>query len=341
MKKKVDIYIPRLDVSFKKGAVPEKRGQIEPIRVHWVEFVKALRKRHLDLGHQVRVIETPLWQISVDLVRDQSDIADIIYIPHKMRENWYLDSRVRYYMQMVIPNVFSIDQNGWCASSSSYPIQPDNGDAIYGVTQKLQDRARSNISKFPQPDFTKTDNFESGFVLFACQLPHDETIKYHSNISVEDALRSTLNWIKHCKQTHNYKRIVIKSHPINRASMKPLYDIYKEYQEELGSLAMWVDDMSIHELITKSKMVVTVNSGAGFESILHNKPVFTFGRADYDSVTTSYTSSDLDQEEIFKSLESSYKRLSECQIFNYRKFVDSWYNTHYDYSNLETFQKIQ
>ena len=26
-----------------------------------------------------------------------------------MKANWYLDERIRYYMQMVIPNIFSID----------------------------------------------------------------------------------------------------------------------------------------------------------------------------------------------------------------------------------------
>ena len=39
-----------------------------------------------------------------------------------MRANWYLDERVYYYMQMVIPSIFSIDSFGWCASASNWPI---------------------------------------------------------------------------------------------------------------------------------------------------------------------------------------------------------------------------
>ena len=110
---RVDIYMPRLDVTFKEGPVPETRSPIPPIREHWLKFLQELQNRHLALNHETRVLEVPLWQITPSLVADSSQMADIIYIPHKMRENWWLDERVRYYMQMVIPNIFSIDTHGW------------------------------------------------------------------------------------------------------------------------------------------------------------------------------------------------------------------------------------
>jgi hypothetical protein len=142
--------MPRLDVAFKKGPVPEARGPVAPIRVHWIKFLESLRDRHVELGHEVRVIEVPLWQITTDFVKDTSQMADRIYIPHKMRENWWLDERVHYYMQMVIPNIFSLDNKGWCATASSYPIRPD-GDADSGVYEMLRARIKGNISKFDQP----------------------------------------------------------------------------------------------------------------------------------------------------------------------------------------------
>lgn len=44
-------------------------------------------------------------------------------------------------------------------------------------------------------------------------------------------------------------------------------------------------DISIHELLPLSKAVVTINSGAGFEALIHLKPVITLGKADYSAAT--------------------------------------------------------
>ena len=140
---RVDIYMPRLDVTFKEGPVPETRSPIPPIREHWLKFLQELQNRHLALNHETRVLEVPLWQITPDVVADNSQMADRIYIPHKMRENWWLDERVHYYMQMVIPNIFSIDNKGWCATNSNYPIMP-RGDGNSGVYEML--RARIKLS---------------------------------------------------------------------------------------------------------------------------------------------------------------------------------------------------
>ena len=46
-----------------------------------------------------------------------------------------------------------------------------------------------------------------------------------------------------------------------------------------------VSDVSINELFPLSKAVVTINSGAGFEALIHLKPVVTLGKADYSAST--------------------------------------------------------
>ena len=338
---RVDIYMPRLDVAFKKGPVPEARGPIAPIRVHWIRFLELLRDRHKDLGHEVRVIEVPLWQITTDFVQDTSQMADRIYIPHKMRENWWLDERVHYYMQMVIPNIFSIDNKGWCATASSYPIHP-TGDANSGIYEMLRARIKNNISKFDQPEYKET-NLEPGYVLFPCQLPHDETIKYHSDVEVADALRATMTWVRN----FNYycpdrkRKVIIKGHPVNPGAMISLRQVYGDMMNEMDSAdAEWIDDMSIHQLIAGAKVVVTVNSGVGLEAILHGKSVFTFGRADYDTVSVICPESLMNTEQMSAALENSYRDLNDEDVYIYKKFIDAWYNTHYDHENPRTFEKI-
>lgn len=51
---------------------------------------------------------------------------------------------------------------------------------------------------------------------------------------------------------------------------------------------MHIVEGSIHDLIENAAGVVTVNSGVGFESLLHEKPVITFGKTDYHWVTTTF-----------------------------------------------------
>jgi capsule polysaccharide export protein KpsC/LpsZ len=42
---------------------------------------------------------------------------------------------------------------------------------------------------------------------------------------------------------------------------------------------------NVHDLIAGSRGVFTINSGVGFESLIHGKPVVTFGNCDYRWVT--------------------------------------------------------
>ena len=365
---KIDIYAPKLDVPFKKfsqgpitkPALEQIREQmvaqmlkklgvtkgskapinLDPIRVNWLNFIEALKNRHKNLGHQVRVFELPLWQITPDVVDNTSQATDLIYIPHKMRQNWWLDNRIHYYMQMVIPNIFSIDSLGWGASAASFPIQPD-GNSESGVFEMLCERIKVNKSKFSQPKYKKTD-LEQGYVFFPCQLPHDETIKYHSDVEVSDALRFTMEWVRDFNLSAtgkiNPRSIIVKGHPANPSSMAPLRKVFNEMLPEMNDRAHWIDNMSIHQLIAGARVVVTVNSGVGLEAILHGKSIFTFGRSDYDAVTQKCNGNLLTNKTA--ALEKSYRKINQADMINYRKFVDAWYNTHYDYRSFATFDKI-
>ena len=153
LRMEIDIYMPRLDVSFKKGIVPKKRGTVLEIRRYWKDFCFNLKEIYIKAGHNVRIIEIPLWQMTEELVKQYSNNTDIVFVPHKMKLNWLIDLRVYYYMQMVIPNIFSIDTEGWCASASVWPISneklksyPDNEP--YNILRRIS----KNTSKFAQPN---------------------------------------------------------------------------------------------------------------------------------------------------------------------------------------------
>lgn len=46
-----------------------------------------------------------------------------------------------------------------------------------------------------------------------------------------------------------------------------------------------ISNVSLHELLAESKAAITINSGTGFEALLHLKPVVTLGKSDYSAAT--------------------------------------------------------
>jgi len=321
--RKVSILFPRLDVTFKEGPVPEGRGEIPPIRIHWQNFKDKLLQHHmLKAGDKVSIIEKPLWQFTTEFV--ESLDADIVYIPHKSTDTFPVSGKeVRYYMQSVFPFQFYIDSKGFAGGSSRYPFDYDwNLEIPHGsFYAQMQARALAGESKFAQPPMGKiTVESDGPYVLFPCQIPHDETIKYHSDISVLDALMAT------CEATKKLNMpLVVKGHPVNPGSMAPLYQAVKQYDH-----VHWVDDVSIHDLIPNAHAVVVVNSGTGMEAMLHKRPVITFGRCEYDCVSNKATADNI--VDVLRSPVFNEKEV--------RAFFESWYEWTYDTRNGNSFNGL-
>jgi hypothetical protein len=319
--RKVSILFPRLDVTFKEGPVPEGRGQIPPIRVHWRNIGSRLLQRHRDKGDGVQLIEKPLWQFTPEYV--ESLDADIVYIPHKSTDTFPVRGKdVRYYMQTVFPFQFYIDSNGFAGGASRYPFDFDADREIpHGnFYAQMQARAHSGESKFEQPPIGSAIVHARDYVLFLCQIPHDETIKYHSDVSVWDALKATLEATKELNKT-----LIVKGHPVNPGSMAPLNSLCKLYNH-----AHWVDNVSIHDLIPNAHAVVVVNSGTGMEAMLHKRPVVTFGRCEYDCVSNRATTDNI--VDILKDPKFDEKAV--------RVFFESWYEWTYDTRSSKSFERL-
>jgi hypothetical protein len=274
-KMKVILLKPRLDVTFGKGEVPAKISPLQPIRKYWRDFIDQTSEIYTKKKYQVEVIEKPLWQFTVEFV-DGLD-ANIIYIPHHDKMTFPCKSKNKkfyYYMQMVFPWLFQVDEIGWCAGASVWPIKPIK-KYEKRIFNKLQKHNKSGKSKFPQPPI-KNYSFGKDFIFFPCQIPHDRTITLHSQVTVEQALLKTIEISKKLNIP-----LLVKPHPANLNSMLPLLDIVKKNIKEN---VYWIHEMNINELLNSALAVFTVNSGVGMEAILHNKPVYTFGRAEYASV---------------------------------------------------------
>lgn len=316
---KTIILFPRLDVPFKNlGPVPEERGMIVPIRQHWANFRYNLSHHLVRAGHQVEHIEKPLWQFTPKEV-DGLD-CDVVFIPHKEPHNFPVENKkALYYMQTVIPTHFSIDPNGWGSNLSTLPIDlnqpPQPSKDLFDLYRKRIDQ---NISKFDQ--FPKKDLPFDNYILFLCQIPHDETIKYHSEISVADALKATIDFAHFQKL-----RMVVKGHPVNQASMEPLREI------AMKNGAHYIDNVSIHSCIEKCLAAFTVNSGSGIEVLMHYKPLFTFGNSEYKGLVPQCNA----------TVESIQQQWESAKFVKYPEFFYGFMNSLYDSENLESFKKLE
>lgn len=137
---------------------------------------------------------------------------------------------------------------------------------------------KNGISKFPQkktgltaipPDNTKF-SVEGPYVFVACQRPSDIV----SKLAYIDT-RNLAEYVSEAFQGTDYK-VIIKLHP-------------QEAEMSLDHLSVFphviFSQHSIHEIIPDSSAVFVVNSGVGFEALLHNKLVYTSGRCDYHWAT--------------------------------------------------------
>ena len=279
MGKKIIILKPRLDITFKYfGPITSKRKPIEPIRLYWKNFIDLIKLKHEKNNETVEIIEKPLWEFNIDFVKKLN--FSRIYIPHHSVETFDKKKELKnvlYYMQMVFPWLFQIDNLGWCASASTWPIKPikKSDGKIFRKYQKL---ASSGLSKFDQP-IRRNIKFDENFIVFLCQITNDETIKLHSEISVKNALVRSLDFAN-----KENIQIIVKPHPLNSESMKPLGRIVLDRIKK-GENILWARNINIHELLENCEAVFTVNSGAGMEALLHKKPVFCYGRSDYASVS--------------------------------------------------------
>ena len=196
------------------------------------------------------------------------------------------------------------DRNGYSGASSIakdhslLKINEVSDEDALSMHQHLFNKfVKKNLSKYKQPTFT---GFKSKpFILVLGQVAGDSVINFSNFLAPKNMSMGTMR--------EPPKRKDIPTGYLNTMltalSVMDKFDIpivYKPHPQEnqdqnstinnLINLPMFnnvsiVSDISIHELLPLSKAVVTINSGAGFEALIHLKPVVTLGRVDYSAST--------------------------------------------------------
>tara|TARA_E500000331_G_C17140500_1_gene662522 strand:+ start:69 stop:1046 length:978 start_codon:yes stop_codon:yes gene_type:complete len=325
MSRKVLILKPRLDLPFKRFGLEIRKNHIEPIRVHWQNFVDKLHEYHAMRHDRVTVVEDQRWKFDSGYVT-QFD-PDIAYIPHTSSQQFNGDARCRYYMQTVFPWLFTIDKEGWGGNSShskaGWEVAPDE-DRTFELFKERADRGES---KFAQPPGNFVNNI-GDYIFVPLQLPHDETIKYHSGLNV-------ITWAVKLMEWTYEKRInlVFKNHPANPASLEDV----RQFTKRMDNCYFIDHEVNIHSLFKQAKAVYVINSGSAKEAMLHDVPIVRFGRADYNFAVVEGDLKDLD-----RTWQKVQNQPNGIMKENYRTFYNWFINRIcYDSTNIGSFLKLK
>lgn len=301
------ILFPRLDCSFKNTGTFVRTNEWPQIRSHWTNFAMWLYKDITEQHHKnPLIIAAPRWMFN-NSIENYFHQFTHFWAPHVEKHNFKGGNNTKYYMQTVFPWLFTIDDKGWGGGASFVNTFNSTNSYDEEAFNKMREYVLDGNSKFAQPQ-KRCSEFD--FDIFVpLQLPHDETIKWHSDIEVDDFVRELCVWA-HSRN----KKICFKGHPVNLASMEPLKKIISEYEN-----VTYVTDIHIHDLIESAEVVYVINSGVGQEAMLLQQPVVAFGRCEYENAVIRGDIYDLD-----KTWEAVEKDDYDQRIMMYMRWYD-WY----------------
>lgn len=340
---RVALFIPRLDLPWKRASdssapPPLIVEDVLDLRLHWKNFAVRLANVIQHAGLPVDVIEIPAWEI--DRKKIEASGAALALVPHRCHLDFDTGvTPVMFYMQEFFRWIFVLDENGWSAASSPYPVElgslPEskhNSFDLYrqrllagNLGSKFAQSTRKNRAQLIAEGSIPTRRTLSGlrqgrpYIFLPLQIPHDQSIKYFCDFTEQEVVEALVSWAS----KHDVA-IVMKPHPANRKSMAS-FEILAD-----GRNVFW-SEAHVYDLITHATGVYTLNSGVGFEALLHIKPIVTFGRVEYDCVSFRATPAMLDTAWDY-CLKSDVKTLEE----RYRHFVNWFLNEHaVDFSQPE------
>lgn len=176
------------------------------------------------------------------------------------------------------PSLFSFDSRGYAGWSefSDLSLQQlraadvDQQEASAFFEDEKRRVIGGNLSKYRQAAVSDSDDLPENFIFVALQLIGDAVSQL--------AYLSLFEMVEEVVRTAEAKglSVVIKRHPL---CTTPEVSLFLSKLVAEGRVTQVYS--SIHAIIPKALAVCVVNSGVGAEALLHEKPVYVFGRADY------------------------------------------------------------
>ncbi len=268
-----------LDSVVRDGRKIDVRRPISSAR-EWQTFERLLTECLEDLGYEV---------LQIDPSQGQEPDAEARYdiFAHKGRRDAEGDL---FYKQMHLKDLFTIDRSGWGVDHSGMQespayqrVDPERAAAFCGGLTKFF--LETGNSKHPQPERLRRTSLPDDYVFVPLQKPKDYVLVHHSPIAVNDFVRLMASWASLRRQD-----VVFKLHPDRKSP--DTVELTRSCAERFSHVHLVMGN--VHDLVRWSKGVFAINSGVGFESLIHGKPVVNLGDCDYKWATFRACSETLD-----------------------------------------------
>lgn len=180
---------------------------------------------------------------------------------------------VHHIKKSYIPGYVYWEKGGYCAWSETVttPGLYEQSQSMTGSKAFVDNFIKNYTETKIEQRSTPFSAPKRPFIFLALQSPTD-TVMQHAHIKTYDLIPQAAQWTK--KRGYD---LVVKFHPNRHEDARR-----NELRKRLSSGPhITVTDSNILKIIPKCAAVLTVNSGVGFEALLHRKPVITTGLSDY------------------------------------------------------------
>lgn len=271
----------------------------------WRRFEAIMKECLGELGHEI--VEMDVYP---RLPPDSAE-ADFRIYAHKTRRD--VPEGNLFYKEMYMHGLFTVDDQGWGADHSQSRIPPDLSAVSADEAENYCASMRAEFlatghSKHEQPPINTIPPEVRPYLFAPLQMPGDDVIRHHSPISVAQYVSALSQWAD-----RRGRNVVFKLHP---GQMPP--DVETEVHRcTAASRNVFLLNENVHSLISAAHAIIVINSGVGFESLIHGKPVITLGACDYQWATFRGTVSDLDAAWDYGSAFSEQPRVQGFRFIHY------------------------
>jgi hypothetical protein len=290
---------------------------IPPSAGRWRCFEALIKECLGGLGHQIIEMDV---NPRLPLPSDPAE-ADFSIYAHKTRRD--VPQGNLFYKEMYMHGLFTVDDQGWGADHSRSRTAFDLSTVPAGEAESFCCSMRAEFiatgrSKLDQPAVNDIPPGLKPYLFAPLQMPGDYVIKNHSPITVLQYVAALSGWAD-----RRGRNVVFKLHP---------GEVRADVEEEVRRWAaaspyVFLLNENIHSLISAAHAIVVINSGVGFESLIHGKPVITLGACDYQWVTFRASVSGLDAAWDFASAFSAQQRLQGFRFIHYYYHQHAYLNT--------------
>ncbi|WP_426958312.1 hypothetical protein [Muricoccus radiodurans] len=248
-----------------------------------IRLLQGVMRPTWTLEHRVEAPEYRALAPALLSVLAEANAPVLFHSPHEappegnvIRLTWHGNGKARqrwHYKAGHLPHRLHFDREGYSGWSevaaldqrALLAVRPEEGEEHYDAV--IRPHLASGASKYRQDASRPVEG--EGFVFVPLQLVNDSVISLKFfEAGYLDGMRRAV-----ARLLEAGLPVIVKRHP--HCDSPEVARFLAGLPEGVVSTA------SVHRLIPRSRCVLTLNSGVGFEALMHLKPVVAMGRADY------------------------------------------------------------